>query len=672
MAANKRLNATITIGGAISATLKSAFSTTTDKLKGVTTEIGSLTRAQKNLSTSIQVFGRMGKNVDGLRAKYAAVTESVARLRAEQARLEASDRRREQREAISGKMRSVGTTMMAAGAVIGAPVVLGVKEATHYQGEQAKIRAMGLSKDDLEQAFAATDKIKQFGVSKTEMTTLMRDALGAFGDVHHAEGALPFMAKMKFANSAVFGGEAAEKTEASFRDLLKTAEMMNAATPERFAKLGNIIQQVISGSGGAVGPGEWRNFVARGGVSVARMDPDAMYRMSHMIGEMGGDTAGQSAMSAYQNVAVGKTTKQAMLALQRDGLIADRSKVTPDKSGQLAHIGPGALKGYDLFVTDQLRWNKEVLVPTLRAKGMSDKKVEQAISEIFSNRNAAALHIRAFQQQAVLDKTEAVNRRAENVDQLEADGRKTGAGKKLGVEAQYHNLNLRMGTALLPAYTAALTVAADALERLNRFSDENPRLSQAMFVGLGALAGVLAIGGPILIGLSILPAAISGVTAAFGLLSAAALPIALVGAAVVALGAAAYLVYKNWEPIKKFFTDLWNDIGNIFDGGIGRVVSKFGTLFKYTTIPGLMFGGLHDAFAGDSKVAPAAAASAMPPMASPRGAGGHTVHDNSQVTIQVVQQPGQSHEDLAKTIARVMRQQQGVKNRSIMYDSANP
>ena len=85
--ANKRLNATITIGGAVASSLKSAFGT----VKGEATKIGSALRdlegRQRKLSEAIKTFGAMGKNVDGMRARYAEVTKQVERLRAAHERL---------------------------------------------------------------------------------------------------------------------------------------------------------------------------------------------------------------------------------------------------------------------------------------------------------------------------------------------------------------------------------------------------------------------------------------------------------------------------------------------------------------------------------------------------------------------------------------------------------
>jgi hypothetical protein len=53
-------------------------------------------------------------------------------------------------------------------------------------------------------------------------------------------------------------------------------------------------------------------------------------------------------------------------------------------------------------------------------------------------------------------------------------------------------------------------------------------------------------------------------------------------------------------------------------------------------------------------------------------AGAPTVHDNSQFTFHITQQPGQSPDDVAAAVARKLKQQQSVRNRSIMYDPVNP
>ncbi|MDF7022135.1 hypothetical protein NLR12_25175, partial [Escherichia coli] len=123
------------------------------------------------------------------------------------------------------------------------------------------------------------------------------------------------------------------------------------------------------------------------------------YTLEPLVQEMGGNTVGTAMMSAYQNLYQGKTTKRTLGNLDRFGLIADRSKVKEDKAGQVSFMDPGALKGADIFRKDQFAWLEQVLLPTLKEKGITEKdQVLDAIGSIFSNRTASNLMSQMYLQ----------------------------------------------------------------------------------------------------------------------------------------------------------------------------------------------------------------------------------------------------------------------------------
>lgn len=679
--ANKKLSATITIGGALSSSLKSAFTSTSSKLKGVTTEIGSLQRAQKSLGNSIQVFGRMGKDVDGLRAKYAATTASIARLRAEQERLAAVERRREKIGAVTSKMRTIGATATAAGAVIGAPLVLGVKEAKHYDSEKARVAALGMGPETTKKAIEFSAAMKTFGTSQTENLELMRDAMSVFGNLEHAQMVMPLLAKMKFGNTAMFGAEHGEENTRQFMDMLKVIETRGGLSSEgEFNKQANIIQQVISATGGRVNATEWRNLISTGGLAAKGMSDEALYyTMEHLVQEQGGDKVGTGMSAAYGNLYQGRTSVRAARNLEKLGLIGDKSKVSNDKSGQLSHLDPGALLGSDIFRRSQYEWLKQVLLPALAKKGLTSKdQVVDAIGSIFTNKKAADLFGSMYLQQEQIEKSEKLNRGADNVDQLDQQGRASAAGKEIEAEKKLADLKLRMGNAVLPMYSAALETAAGALERLNKFTDEHPRLASAMIVGLGSLATMLTIGGPLLMGLAFAPAAFSNLGAALRFVGTSAMWVGRalllnpIGLAITGIAVGAFLIYKYWEPIKGFFAGLWDGITGTFNTALTWITQKIDWVGgKWREFKKWLGFGDDAPSAPANPGAPALMPPAIPSLAGARGAG-TTVNDHSQVTFQINQQPGQSHDDLVDTIVRKMNQRQGVRNRSIMFDPVTP
>lgn len=80
-------------------------------------------------------------------------------------------------------------------------------------------------------------------------------------------------------------------------------------------------------------------------------------------------------------------------------------------------------------------------------------------------------------------------------------------------------------------------------------------------------------------------------TVSIALWGLAANPVALAIAAVVAtLAGAAYLIYKNWDAVKLYFTNAWTEIKAGFSGGIGDILN---TLANFSPV-----GLIYQAFAG--------------------------------------------------------------------------
>ncbi|WP_095184141.1 phage tail tape measure protein [Pseudomonas sp. Irchel 3H9] len=80
-------------------------------------------------------------------------------------------------------------------------------------------------------------------------------------------------------------------------------------------------------------------------------------------------------------------------------------------------------------------------------------------------------------------------------------------------------------------------------------------------------------------------------TVSIALWGLSANPIVLIIAAVVAaLAAGAYLIYRNWDAVKSYFTNAWTEINAGFDGGIGGIIT---TMVNFSPL-----GLVYQAFAG--------------------------------------------------------------------------
>ena len=460
-----------------------------------------------------------------------------------------------------------------------------------------RIGALGLGKDATQEATKYARAMETFGTSTLDNMGLMLDGVTAFADVHHAKMVAPTLAKMKFGNEAMFGAEQGAENERLFMDMLKVIELRNGLKSEAaFNKQANIIQQVVTATGGRVQAPEWLNAIKTGGIAVKGLTDEAFYyKMEPIVQELGGHRYGTAAMSAYQNIYQGRTTKRAANNMERLGLIADPSKLKHDKAGQISFLDVGAIKGADLFKKDQFAWMEKVLLPELAKKGITERgQIHDAIGSIFTNRTASSLFSTMYDQREQIHKNAKLNAGAENIDQLSDRAKNTTTGKEIEAKAKLHDAYLKFGTTILPVYTNAIEIATYALKGFTGWMEKNPTLAKALGIGLLVIAtSLIAIGGallvfsPLIIGMlslrlimastatggTALATVFSKVPTVFGFLKTAifgvgrmflwlsrALLMNPIGLIITAIAVGAYLIYKNWGSIGPWFLEKWNAI----------------------------------------------------------------------------------------------------------------
>ncbi|MDQ4687622.1 phage tail protein [Janthinobacterium lividum] len=562
-------------------------------LKDAGIDTRQLGKAQEWLKNSIQLT-----NVE-----LASQQKRLAASAAKQQRVTNATQHADKLRSKAGNIATAGAGATAAGAVMAMPIAKGLHEAKHYQLEKARVNALGLGPKTSQQAIQFAQNMKTYGTSQNENLELVRDAMSIFGDLHHAEMVAPTLAKMKFANKAFFGKESGEENERIFMDLLKVIEQRGGtASSEKFHDQANMMQKVITATGGRVGPTEWLNFIKTGGIAAKIMDDKQFYyQMEPLVQEVGGHRAGTALMSGYTNLYQGRTTKRAVSNMERLGLIKDRGQVKHDKVAQSATLGPGALLGSDIFRRSQFEWLEQVLLPQLEKKGITDpKEIEDTIGSLFSNRTAGNQFLDMFRQRIQMHKNAKLNAGAYDIEQIYDLGKQQAGGAELEATARLANLKLTMGEKILPLYTQALEMAIAAMTRLNGFMERNPTVAKVMITAFAVLAGLLLVLGPLMLGIAAMigPYAMLHVMfAKMGVTGGVLTPIlrnlggafmwagravlwlgrALlmnpIGIAVTVIAGAAFLIYTYWEPIKGFFGGLWSDVKTAFAGGFTGINS---------------------------------------------------------------------------------------------------
>ncbi|KVT77951.1 hypothetical protein WK58_09875 [Burkholderia ubonensis] len=536
----------------------------------------------------------------------ASIRSTTAAMGDQMRKLEALAEREKRVAAARTKMQ--GMQSVAAGMAVGGYAarstgmrVLGglggtLDEEKKMTSERSRITALGLGDQATKDAEKYVRAMDTMGVSTTDNMTLMRDALSIFADEHHAQMVMPTLAKMKLTNDALFGAEDAHANEEKFMNMLKVIELRGGTKDEAtFKNEANMVQKVLSATGGRVGGDEWRNFIQTGGVAAKQMRQDAFYyQMEPLIQEMGGHAVGTGLMSAYSNVYQGKTTVRAAKEMMNLGLL-DKKNVEYNKIGMIKRVKPGALMGGDLFKASPLEWLEKVLLPQMAKKGITDPdKVKDMISTIFTNRTAANLFSTMYMQRVQIHKNERLNKGAYGID----DGAKLAAqmtqAKENDALAKAANLKREIGERITPVYNAALDKTREILGGLIGLIQRHSAAAKVILVVLVALAALLVVMGTFTIALAgvlgplaivkfsmstlaieggILSRVLGAGAAAWRMFAGAAMfagramlmtPIGLAITAVVAvIAGAAYLIYRYWKPISGFFARLWDSVKKI-------------------------------------------------------------------------------------------------------------
>lgn len=538
-----------------------------------------------------------------------------------------------------GKQGAIGAAMFAGGLGLASMLKGPLEEAKKFQNETERFRSLGLGDKVTADAVKFASGMDTYGTSIRENLGLLRDAQTVFGDFHEAQMVTPLLAKMKFANAALYGDEGGAMKDKAFMDMLKVIEMRGGlSSQEAFTNQANMVQRVQTATGGRVGANEYLNFIKTGGVAAKGMkDENFYYAMEPLIQEMGGSRVGTGLMSAYQNLVQGRTTQRAANELMRIGMLNPKM-VDYDKVGNIKQIKPGAVSGSDIMISDPMKWMQTVMLPAFASKGITDKQaILNEIGAIFTNRTASQLYSTMYLQQANIAKNFKLNSGAAGIDELEANAKKTLAGKLIELDKKWLDLQLKLGEVILPLAIKAVDGLNGAIKSLTVWIDANPGKVKALtyaFMGLsaflitgGLINMIIAAGrGFVLLGQALFflagplvpliarfgtylvifvvdafKAAAMFLTSGFlrGIVMAFLSPLKLlgqgllflgrallmtpIGLVVTAIAAAAFLLWNNWSEISGALKLMWSDMKTgfvkLFNGDIGGAFKSFALVF---------------------------------------------------------------------------------------------
>lgn len=274
---------------------------------------------------------------------------------------------------------------------------------------------------------------------------------------------------------------------------------------------------------------------------------------------------------------VAKKTMDLASALQKEGVIGD--EVTISGAQQLATFAkyPGTVDKLLPAMDNLLAQQKGVNATTDDAVNIGNLmgKVLQgqtgALKRVgisFTDAQEEVLKYGTEEEKAAM-LAQVIN---DNVGNMNEELAKTPSGQMQQLKNTMGDLKEEIGAALAPVLAQLAGYISEKIipvvERFVKFLQENPVIAKIII----AVAGLLAVGGPLLIMLGSLLTILPLIGTAFSALIG---PIGIAIAIIGALVAAGIVLYKNWDKIKKFAAALKDALVKKFTEMKTRVVQLF-------------------------------------------------------------------------------------------------
>lgn len=590
MASNKKLSATIVIGGAVSSSLKGAFGTVKSSVEQVGAAMAKLEREQRTLTNAIQTFGRQGKNVDSLRAKYAANVAAVDKLRTaterlkrvEDARQRNLDKREEYKSGIMGTI--------ALGATIAAPV----KAAIDFESTMADVKKVV--------DFDTPDGFKKMGQDIINMSKVLPMTANDIGKIVAAGGQSGIAAKelMTFAESAIKMGVAFDITADQAGQAM--AEMRSAFKMNQ--------QQVVVLA-------DKINYLGNNTAASAKDIMEIVQRIGP-LGEVAGTASGEiAALGAtlrgmgVQNEIAATGIKNLMLSLTA-GKAATKSQ--REAFARLGYSSTAVAKSM------QLDSKKTMLVILKQVAKLRKHEQSAVLTQLFGKEVVGSIaplltNIKELEKNfdAVADKMKYAGSMEKEYQARAA----TTANALVIFRNQITALGITIGSVLLPAVNSVLKTISPWIGKVTELAQAHPVVTKAIVATAGALitmriatfaagfaftylrGGVLRVVGALagaraqmaltavsaravgaaatvanggLVGMASrgIPAVVTGVRAI-----GAAFISTGIGALITGLALGGLWIYRNWAGVKAFMTGTLQGIQQ----GLQPVTEKFQALW---------------------------------------------------------------------------------------------
>lgn len=706
--ANKKLSATITIGGAVASSLKSAFGS----VKGGVAEVGSAIRnaerQQKLLSQSIQTFGKQGRNVDGLRQKYVAITSQIDRLREAHERLNRIQRQQQENKANRSELGGKIVNTAAAGAAIALPSFAMFKQSSQFSYDLMMIGLTAeMTKKEIDALGGTMVTLSdQTGVSQENMKNAFGFLVAAGQAVGEAQENLKSIGKTAKAT----GSDIEDVARASFTmgdalkvkpdSMLQALDMLVTAGKEgkfefkamaaELPGLGSSFQALkMTGTEAVATMGSALQIAIRG----AKSEEEAANNMSNFLAKLMTEETAKKAAKMGGNISKVIRDAQVAGANPIEAAIAEINRITKGGDQELITklFGDMQVQNFIRPMLQNLEEYQKIKQKVLASQGV----IERDWATVMASSKEKTEKL----SNSVWGLTEAIGGALDPIVGKLADT----LMPVVTATRDFVKANPKLVGGVIMAAGAFTTMRLAVLA--TKFAFTFLKGGMLSIVGLfyktSAAATVAGVGSTTAAGgLTVLGKAFRFVGRAI-IWMGRALLMNPIGLAITAIAGLAYLVYENWDTLKPFFTALWDDIVGKFDYAVEKIKGLIDDIKKrWEGLKTLVSGGVGSAWnstvntvtnagnkigdawektknwagfgsgesSGENPAAPLKNPS-LPPL--PKIAGSKsstTVTNHNQYDLTINAPPGADPKEIAREAVKELKRQQGISARSMMPD----
>lgn len=566
--------------------LSRALEVARNKVRELKTQEEGQTRALQDMRAKMTEAGLSAKNLSGSEAKLARqVREANKELHEQSRRLtDVADRQRkldaarsiyDKRQALASTAMGAGTSALAAGGATAAPLI--------YSGMQAV---------NLEDAMLDVSKVVDFDTPQ-QFAQMKRDVVDLSIALNQPpEGIAAIIAaagQAKIAREELLGfADDAGKMGVAFDTTADDAGQKMATWRVAFGMTQNEVR----------GLADQINYLGDNGNATALKISDVVTRIGP-LGGVAGLAAGE--IAALGSTVVGMGVEQEIAATGIKNTMLALTKGTAATKAQRTAYQALGLDAVKVSKAMQVDAGGTILDVMTRISKLSPDRQASVMTQLFGSESVAAIAPMMTQLGVLEENLKAVGDASLTAGsmQKEFENRQSGAKTAIGQTVlAVKGLAIEVGGNFLPIIKQVSKAVQDVTGKVRKFAEAHPMavkivaalvavIASALFIFGGLAMAVAAVLGPFALLQLVLTQAgilfgpvIAGLvgtgTAAGGAavgVSALLWPVLLVVAALAALAAGAYLIYRNWGTIGPWLSRLWEGVTSIVQGALGVIMA---------------------------------------------------------------------------------------------------